>query len=402
MVQVLNLTASRLDQSGIVSTSTPTRISVSHEIRDFAYCWPRTNQLGAARCYAFQCADILELYCETVLPARRAEPFFIAIFNKDDQPLALFPLSVERLNMTRILRFIDGGLSDLNAPVVFLPTREWDHGTVHLVWQNLRKILPFDLAVFEKMPDRIGDLPNPLILLKTSKDNDSCHAMNLASSWEHFSTKLPRRRTTLRFSRRLEERGRVMFEIAKTPEQYDLVIQSLMDQKTRRYLETRGVDGLARSGYRSFLKTARRLLYPTGPVCLFALKVDDTIIATVWGYVVGSRFYYLMPSFEGGKWRAYSPGRILVDKIVQWCIAHRLDVFDFGLGDEKYKLEYCDAQTALYRAEIPSTVRGRLYVLLYDVKARLKIRMRLKQIKSLFVWMVRTSNRNEERRHRGD
>jgi len=54
------------------------------------------------------------------------------------------------------LRFLDGGLSDYNAPVVFPPVRDWDTKTVRSIWNALRKHIPaFDIAILEKMPDRV-------------------------------------------------------------------------------------------------------------------------------------------------------------------------------------------------------------------------------------------------------
>jgi hypothetical protein len=103
----LTITPATLDKAGFSSASTPARIMVSDDIRDFADLWPRSNRLGAARCYVFQCADILELYCQSVVPARSAEPYFVAIMNRNDQPLALLPFCIERRQSTRILSFID-------------------------------------------------------------------------------------------------------------------------------------------------------------------------------------------------------------------------------------------------------------------------------------------------------
>ena len=106
--------------------SLPARICITSDIRDFAGFWPRSDRLGEARCYPFQCYEILELQCATIARARNAEPVFVTVLGQSDEPLALFPLSIESdseftraLRQIRVLRFLDGGLSDYNAPVVF-------------------------------------------------------------------------------------------------------------------------------------------------------------------------------------------------------------------------------------------------------------------------------------------
>lgn len=350
--------------------SSPKRILVTSDIRDFDHFWPSSNRVSDARCHVYQCADLIELYCKAVVPIRGGEPHFVAVMNKNDEPLALFPFTIERRFAVKILRFIDGGLSDINAPVLFEPTQNWDLEDVLSVWNNLREILRFDIAIFEKIPPYVDDLPNPLASLRTSNDIYSCHALTVAN-WDSTSPKRPHGRTTNRRLRRLADRGEISVEVACSEDRYEVILEAMMRQKTRRYLDTRGIDGLARPGYRPFLRAAGQYLHPPGPVCLFALKVDNAIIATLFGLVSKSRLYYFMPTFEGGEWAAYSPSRILIDRIVEWCSSNAIDLLDFGVGDEEYKLRYCNVSVELYRAEIASTVRGRCFKALMHTKRRI-------------------------------
>lgn len=345
------------------------RMLVTGDVREFGHFWPNSTRASNARCHIYQCADLIELYCEAVVPARLGEPHFVAVMNRDDEPLVLFPFTIERYLNVKVLRFIDGGLSDINAPVLFEPTRNWSSRDMLFVWDNLRSILGFDIAMFEKIPSHVGDLHNPLASLKTSDDIYSTHALEVVN-WDSSSPKRPHGRTTNRHFRRLSERGKISVELARSEEQYEIILEAMMRQKTRRYLETRGIDGLARPGYRPFLQKAGKYMSPLGPVCLFALKVDDTIIATLFGLRFNSRLYYFMPTFESGEWAAYSPSRILIDRVVEWCNANGVNLLDFGVGDEDYKLRYCNISTDLYRAEIASTVRGALFKALMHTKRR--------------------------------
>lgn len=354
---------------GALSKSTsPAHIWVTSSISDFADLWPRSDNLGAARAHAFQCFNILELHRKTVGVARRAEPYFVAVISTTKEPLALLPLAIERRYGVRFLTFMDGGLADYNAPVLFPGVRDWNLETVEMLWRCLQQNLPFDIATFEKMPASVGDLPNPLKLLSQEAYAESCHLVSISGTWEELLSRLPRRSTLRRRIRQLNARGKVTFEFAQTPEQYDIFVEALIQQKSRRYIETRGTDSLDSLGYRDYLKAARNLIPPYGPVYLFALKMDETIIATHFGYVVGDRFHCLMPSFEGGEWRAYSPGNILAERIFEWCVANGIRVFDYGVGDDQYKREYCDISTALYQAKIPSTFVGRVYLGTRNVK----------------------------------
>lgn len=107
-------------------------------------------------------------------------------------------------------------------------------------------------------------------------------------------------------------------------------------------------------------------------VHLSALKLDDTILAAHWGYVVGGRFYYLMPSFEGGDWNRYSADRLLIEHLLEWSFERGLEAFDFTVGDEDYKSEFCDLTIPLYSAIMLVSVSGRIYANVFAAKMRLQ------------------------------
>jgi CelD/BcsL family acetyltransferase involved in cellulose biosynthesis len=373
MVQVLELNTLRdASEDAADSASLPARICVSGKLRDFSGIWPRSNEQGAARCFAFQRADILELLCQTLIADRKADPLFVAILGNDGDPLALVPLAIERQKQARVLTFLDGGLSDYNAPVLFPAVRSWDKKVIETIWRGIREILPpFDMAIFEKMPERVFDLANPFVALSTSTHPVSGHAITLSGTWDELKNRLPHRENARYQIRRLNKLGKLSVEVADTSEKYDFLLDALMRQKSQRYLETRGVDGLDRPGYRACLQQAKRLLSPEGPVRLLGLALDGRIIAASWGYVVGRRFYYLMLSFEGGEWRTYSLGRLMLNSLIEWCHAQGLEALDCGVGDEEFKLEYCDVSTPLHDAEIPITGKGRLHLLMRNIKRRL-------------------------------
>jgi hypothetical protein len=41
------------------------RIEVSSSLSPFEQWWPVTSELGDARCYPFQCADVIRVWCDT-------------------------------------------------------------------------------------------------------------------------------------------------------------------------------------------------------------------------------------------------------------------------------------------------------------------------------------------------
>jgi CelD/BcsL family acetyltransferase involved in cellulose biosynthesis len=348
-------------RQAIQALAAPTAI-VSSTIAGLPVRWPRTGELTEARAYAYQYADVLEVWCDTVGRARTVTSVFAAILTASGEPALLLPLGLQRSNGFSILRFLDGGVSDYNAPVVFPAAAQWTPAQMRAAWDSLRRELPpFDIAIFDKMPAVVEDLTNPLVALATHKHPDSSHTASLFAPWEKFEReRLPDPADSRRCRRKLDKLGPVRIEIADTASRRLELLDAMMRMKRRRYLETRGYDIFLKSGSGEFYREATRRL-GGGTVQLSALSLNGEILAVHWGYVTRDRFYYLMPAHEGGKWRSFSPGRLLNEWLLEWSIAQGLRALDFGIGDEPYKRGYCDVTVPLWDAHLPQTLKGHLF-----------------------------------------
>jgi CelD/BcsL family acetyltransferase involved in cellulose biosynthesis len=357
-------------------TISPFKILVSENFEYFSDLWPRSDRMGSAHCYAFQCADILALWCDTIGRARGTHPLFVAVFDEASRPLLLLPLGIERIDGMRVLGFLDGGVSDYNAPVVFEPTRVWDAATTRTLWRELVRALPrFDIVTFEKMPADICGLPNPLANLKVVPSAPSGHFVNLTTSWNEQAAKhLPFNRETQAQRRRLARLGHVNFIVAEHPTDRQRILEAMLSQKSRRYLETWGVDGLDRPGYRSYYTALIERLPCPGPCLVSALEINGKVISTNWGFLVKRRFIGIVMTFEGGEWKRFSPGKLLLEDLLNWCFDNGVHIFDFGVGDETYKVAYTDQTLPLYRGTIAITIAGKAHVFVRNSRTWQRLR----------------------------
>jgi CelD/BcsL family acetyltransferase involved in cellulose biosynthesis len=186
------------------------------------------------------------------------------------------------------------------------------------------------------------------------------------------------------------------FEIAETPEQVGTVLQALIRQKTHHHRDTRTASGFDRPGYENFVREASRCLPKPYRLHLSALKSDDTIIAAHWGYVVGSRFYHLLASYEVGTWRPFSPGHVLNEYLLKWSFAQGLETFDFGFGDQSYKYQYCDVIVPLHVATIPMTFKGLVYSMVLNIAKKLKRSLKGTRAGEVLRSLVRKGSSSEQ------
>jgi CelD/BcsL family acetyltransferase involved in cellulose biosynthesis len=212
------------------------------------------------------------------------------------------------------------------------------------------------------MPARVHDFRNPLCFLPASRHPASGHRITLTGSWEDFEARrLPRREDGRRKAKKLSQLGPVTFDIAKESRDTRAYLDAMIEFKARKFAETR-VPGFEAPGKLAYFREVTRRLGGAEPVHLSALKVGDEVVASHWGLIAGGQFYHMMPGYADGPWQRYSPGRLLNDHLIRDSFERGLRVFDFGIGDEAYKHEYCDVTVDLHDHVAGRTMAGRLYL----------------------------------------
>ena len=120
-------------------------------------------------------------------------------------------------------------------------------------------------------------------------------------------------------------------------------------------------DVFADPGVRRFIAAAAE---PTGgrtaPIELYALSVDDMIVATMGGIVAGGRFCAMFNSIHAGRYAAESPGEQLIVRLVKACCERGLDTFDLGIGRSRYKHLFCEDAEPLFDSYLPLTASAHL------------------------------------------
>jgi CelD/BcsL family acetyltransferase involved in cellulose biosynthesis len=356
------------------------RLVLTSRIDDLAQWWPRFDGSRDGACFPFQLADHLEAWLATIGKARRIRPIFAAVFDPSDHPLLFLPLGIEQRGRVSVLTFLDGGVCDYNAPVLFDASKHLTSDDVRTIWNLLHRHVPHvDVVMFEKMPDRVGDRANPWIVLADTDQRFSAHTMNLDGRWEDYAARrLPRKQDSGRKRRKLRGVGALSFEIAEGSLRQTELLSATIRQKSEQFFKT-GAGGFNPAGKLAYYHATTELLAPKGLVRIAALTLDRVPLATVWGLFDQGRFFLQMPSHDQGQWSRYSVGRLLIEDLIQWGYGHGARVFDFGIGDEAYKLEYSDSKVTLRCATLAYSLAGKLYL------ARLRL---LERLRSLPAWQA--------------
>jgi CelD/BcsL family acetyltransferase involved in cellulose biosynthesis len=341
--------------------------------REMPAAWPALAGLGEASGYVFQAREFVVAWQASFGRQRRFTPLFVEVRDGQGTPLLLLALAIERRAGIRTLTFLDQGHADYNAPLLLPAGRPRLADFTLDFWRELLAALPpFDVARFDKMPEQLADLANPMFLLATGSNGASCHGTALARPWPEVEKTLQRPGKLRSKLKALGERGETRFLVAADAAERRRLLDRLIVQKQRRYEETHVPGFRENPDSLAFLREATEAFAASGALLLCGLLVGEEIVAVQWGLVQGPCYYALVTSFEGGDWQRFSCGRLLNYLLLRHLHEKGFAYCDQGVGDELYKLQNCDTTVPLARSVFARTSRGRLYLAQQQLMARLR------------------------------
>jgi CelD/BcsL family acetyltransferase involved in cellulose biosynthesis len=322
--------------------------------------WPGINEMGEVRGHVFQTREFISVWAETLGSGEHIDARFVDVADHNGKTILRLPLAIETRGKIKILGFADQSSADYCAPLLYPTSIEWTRERSLALWATVEAALPpIDKVVLEKMPAMVGDCVNPLYRISGESNPESAHGSVLTRPWAEIEATQAQLKTIKRKARGLEKLGEVRFIVASDKAERDRLLTRLLEQKQRRFEDTR-VPGFAESPQsKRFFEVATDVFAATGQFHLAALEVGGEIIATSWTVSVGKTIYELMIGFESGEWAKHSGGRILNLRFLEWAKTQGFTYLDHGIGDEDWKIENCDTHVALGRLIVARSAKGR-------------------------------------------
>ena len=336
-------------------------------------CWKGLENLSTVT--PFQSYSWLSNWQETVgFPLHSIQPQLVIIRNEIGT-LAIFPLCIRNVFGVSILEWIGGIHTDYMLPLVSEKWKDMEK-EFPICWQKiLGKLVPFDVIHLQKQRKYLGLAQNPFVNSMSSSANANSYQSNLKKSWkEHYKSavKTKLRADSRRQRSRLEALGELSFVVAADTKNKRDIIQQMIKQKSRRYTDTGVWNMLQVLENRCFYEKLANISNDFFKIHCSGLYVDDKLVASHVGFFSQSTFYYLMPAHEADDWVKYSPGRLLLEHLLEWSIQNKLRIFDFTVGGEQYKKIWCDSETPIYETVESITFKGKIYMMFLQIKQTIK------------------------------
>jgi CelD/BcsL family acetyltransferase involved in cellulose biosynthesis len=289
---------------------------------------------------------------------------FVVLVREDGRLQMLWPLVLERrFGITRLVP-MGAGVCDYHAPLVDAALAErLDAATLRRMLATIVAIAKADYLLLTQVAPFVGDVRNPLTLLASRPCGADAHGLKLGSDWTQFYTKRrsgPTRSRLRRKENSLASQGAIHVAEVTSAEGRAELAAEITSLKAVRLQRVAGPFNLfARADVRRFFDSLAR--DPNaGSVVFFRMTVDGDLTAAAIGLVWQRCFHMQVTVCAPGPRERFSPGQILLTRLLEWAIAHGCNRFDFTIGDEPYKEEWCDERWALRCLVWPRTIGGRV------------------------------------------
>jgi CelD/BcsL family acetyltransferase involved in cellulose biosynthesis len=342
-------------------------LAVYHDLAAVEPVWRSLQDHGV--CTAFQSFEWLSAWQRHVAPHGSVSPCIVVARDPAGAPLMILPLAIVGRGFARELTWLGSDLCDYNAPLMAAEAAQLGPADFAGLWQRITARLQadprtrHDLIRLEKMPPTIGDLANPMLALPAALNPSGSYLTPLAPTWDAFyaaKRSSPTRRRDRSKRKHLGEFGEVRFVTAQDRADALDTLAVLVEQKSKTFARHGIANLFARPGYLDFYRDLAGNPATRDLVHISRLDVGTQVAATNLGLVFGGCYYHVLASYTDNELSRRGPGAAHLNDLLAYAIGRGLKTFDFTIGDERYKRDWCDGVQPLYDHVAVTGWRGAL------------------------------------------
>lgn len=282
--------------------------------------------------------------------------------------IAIFPFEIKFYFGLKILRWIGTRDFDYCGPILS-KKKIIDKNLFFQIWNDcLKSIGPVDLILLKKQLDFIENIKNPFFKFLNNFNYSKIYLIKLPDQYENYILNFKNKKFLkefLRTKKKINKNYNILFKQISISDK-DLSITDILNKKNN-YLSKKKLKNNFISKNINFFYDLRAQ-YPE-LINLHALFINNKLVAANLGLNYKKNFYYLLPVIFLDQFNKFSPGKLLLDFLINFSILNKFDKFDFGYGEENYKKywsnEFINISTYIYY----KTIKG--FFIYYFIKTYL-------------------------------
>jgi CelD/BcsL family acetyltransferase involved in cellulose biosynthesis len=163
----------------------------------------------------------------------------------------------------------------------------------------------------------------------------------LDGNWEDFQEALPTklRRDVRRGRRKLEEQGKLEFEMHDGRENLDVLLDEGFQIEASGWKGEMGTSINSQPETERFYRAVAEWAAKAGLLRLAMLRVDGRVVAFEYAIQDDRAYYLLKPGYDDSL-KKLGPGNILLFETIAHSFSDGLETFEFGGMDDPHKLRY--------------------------------------------------------------
>ncbi|MDZ4368971.1 MAG: GNAT family N-acetyltransferase [Afipia sp.] len=367
-------------------------LSVHEDFEPLKAVWQQLEQTGD--CTPFQTYAWLTAWQRHIGTKQGVRPAIVVGWDSAGGALFILPLAVRSGFFCNRLSWLGGDLCDYQGPLLSKNFQKCvGSDRFPALWAQIRGLLPVHHVVsLDRMPEQFGAQPNPFMALDGNRPH-ACfaHKTMLKSDWNSYygeKRSSASRKRDKQKRRKTEEFGAVSLVTPQTATERLRALDVLMAQKAVAFARMGVANLFDKPGYRDFYRDLATSADAGDMVHICYLDVGGTVAAANWGVSFGGRYSYVLASYDETTEAAkYGPGVIQLMELMAHATATGHSEFDFTIGDEAYKEQWCEVEIRLHDHFEPNNLIGWFGVAPEIVRAFAK--RFIKQSPVLWRWFTR-------------
>ena len=294
--------------------------------------------------------------------------------------IGIFPWMVRRTGKPWMpvhrIQFLGTGLSDRLD--LILATRRAEQVQCVLDYLQRRPAL-WDVIDLQEVPGESATIPVLRALLERRRwglrihPDSTCPYIPIQGDWATYYSSVhgaETRKTNRKKLRRLEREGELtMRRLGDAREEPQIIDRLRAMPHSELYLGRKRVSLFDDGARKAFFEEMTGRLAAPGCLDLSVVELSGKVIAYRYGWHSPQKYYDYFADHDPA-YAYFSPGTLLLLRVLEDCFGRGLQEFDFLRGDEPYKLAWTDKHRQNLRIMLfrPS-LRGRLLRLAYGARS---------------------------------
>ena len=279
------------------------------------------------------------------------------IFTDDNNKKLVVPLVTRKYLGLKIIEVAGGKVSDYLSPIFHKDFEITNNNLNYIKKEIFNNFKNSDLIFFRKQK-KYDLTQNPFLLFDKP-------ILGLHKAYRIVFDKFIENKTikkiyndNKRQLKRLNNIDKSSFTVANDFDQKEIILKNMIFQKETRYKNTNVWNMFEKQYYKDFYLSLIKSNFKFLKTHISAIKVGNNYISTHVGFYNDNTYFYLMPSFDEVNFKLYSSGNILLESLVKFAQLSEIDIFDFTIGNEKYKQKWSNETSELYDVILSNSFYG--------------------------------------------